>query len=133
MTGAAQQTIAGAWRSETPSWWTTAWTVVFDVRGNSSLVPSRTVREPVRSRSSTRASTQGRSTSSAAAKTEHHRVDRKGRRRSNLFSLELHQSEPVPAPSYDTGEKPGEIIVRRVSAGAGRPILDRIAERRRLL
>ena len=50
-----------------------------------------------------------------------------------LFSLELHQSEPVPAPSYDTGEKPGEIIVRRVSAGAGRLILDRIAERRRLL
>ena len=34
-TGAAQQTITGAWRSETSSWWTTGWTVVFDVRGNS--------------------------------------------------------------------------------------------------
>src|SRR5688572_31178311 len=33
--GAAQQTITGAWRSETSSWWTTGWTVVFDVSGNS--------------------------------------------------------------------------------------------------
>ena len=34
-TGVAQQTIAGTWRSETPSWWTTGWTVVFNVSGDS--------------------------------------------------------------------------------------------------
>ena len=47
------------------------------------------------------------------------------------FSWDLHEPEPVPPPAYDTGERPGEIIVRRVSDGAGRLILDRLAERRR--
>jgi len=34
-TAAAQHPVAGTWRSETRSWWTTGWTVVFDVSGNS--------------------------------------------------------------------------------------------------
>ena len=47
------------------------------------------------------------------------------------FSWDLHEPEPVPAPAYDTGERPDKIIVRRVSDGVGRLILDRVAERRR--
>jgi len=134
-TGAAQQTIAGAWRSETPSWWTTGWTVVFDVRGNSltgavTNCPRAGAVEIFDARIDAGAvhfkcrSEDGKSTIALTEKVDGDQIS---------FSWELHQPEPVPAPAYDTGEKPGEIIVRRVSAGAGRLILDRIAERRRLL
>ena len=132
-TGAAQQTITGAWRSETSSWWTTGWTVVFDVRGNSltgavtncpragaveifdGRVDAGTVHFKCRSED-------GKSTIAFSGKVNGDRI---------TFSWDLHEPEPVPPPAYDTGERPGEIIVRRVSDGAGRLILDRLAERRR--
>ena len=126
-TGAAQQTITGAWRSETSSWWTSGWTVVFDVRGNSltgvvtncpragaveifdARVDAGTVHFKCRSED-------GKSTIAFSGKVNGDRI---------TFSWDLHEPEPVPAPAYDTGERPGEIIVRRVSDGAGRLILDR--------
>jgi alcohol dehydrogenase (cytochrome c) len=133
-TGAAQQTIAGAWRSETSSWWTDGWTVVFDVRGNSltgavtncpragaveifdARIDAGIVQFKCRSED-------GRSTIAFTGKVNGDRI---------TFSWDLAEPEPVPPPAYDTGERPGEIIVRRVSAGAGRLILDRVVERRRM-
>ena len=133
-TGAAQQTIIGAWRSETPSWWTDGWTVVFDVSGDSvtgavtncpragaveifdARIEAGTVNFKCRSED-------GKSTIAFTGKVDGDRI---------TFSWDLHEPEPVPAPAYDTGERPGDIIARRVSAGAGRLILDRVAERRRI-
>jgi len=126
--GSARQDVSGSWRSETPSWWTTGWTVVLEARGTtltgavtncprSSAVEifdgrldGDTIRFSCRSQD-------GRSTITFTGKLNGDRI---------AFAWDL-QGEPA----NDTDGRPSLITVKRVPDSAGRLVRDRVAERMR--